>query len=61
MKVCNVQPVTVLYVEMVDSGDYRRLGPDNWEKLYGESWESVYSCEEAEAAYQEYLRADIRV
>ena len=43
----------------VDGGDneiYRRYSADNWEVLMGESWEPLYNCEEAEAAYQNFKR-----
>jgi len=35
-------------------GTYRRYSADNWEVLMGELWEPLYSCEEAESAYQAF-------
>ena len=32
--------------------EFRRNGPDAWERLYGETWESVTDCTDLEAAFQ---------
>ena len=56
LKVTNVVPTTSEIVDIKDGqwGVYRRHSADNWEVLMGESWEPLYSCEEAEEAYQAF-------
>ena len=39
-----------------ESEQYRRNGPDNWEILLGESWETLYLCEDIEAEYQTFKK-----
>lgn len=57
MKVARVEMSQTEYVETNerDSSGYRRNGPDDWEQLLGESWESAYPCNELEAAYQLFI------
>lgn len=56
LQVTKVTPVTseIIDIDGADWGTYRRHSADNWEVLMGESWEPLYSCEEAEAAYQAF-------
>ena len=37
--------------------DFRRRDSEqpNWERLYGESWETVHSCEQIEQIYQDVV------
>ena len=57
MKVEYVTPFSGENV-VIDGEDYKRFGPNCWEKRYGDSWESVLfkEEEELEAAYQEWKR-----
>jgi hypothetical protein len=36
---------------------YTRYTASNWSKLYGQSWEPYYMCEDIENLYQEWLRS----
>lgn len=54
MRVISIEPS---YSEVIETDadewpTYRRYGPDNWENLMGESWETVFDTERLEAAYQ---------
>ena len=56
MKIENVSPCSGEFIEM-DEGeytDYKRYAADCWDVRMGESWESVYRCEELEKMYQEF-------
>ena len=56
MEILKVSEHTVHYVE-TDLKEWpylRRNDPDNWEQAMGESWEPMYFCEEAEAAFQKW-------
>ena len=35
---------------------FRRMSPECWDNLMGESWESVYYCEDLEYMFQEFIR-----
>jgi len=35
---------------------YQRYGPNGWDELMGESWESVYDCVELEEEFQRWMR-----
>lgn len=54
MNVISVSPCSGEFVEIdgLEWSDYIRYAEDNWMVRMGESWESLYSCGEVEAAYQ---------
>ena len=56
MKIKEVQYAEIAHVETDQDEwpEYMRLGPDLWLRSMGESWETVYRCEELEAAYQAF-------
>ena len=57
MKLLEVHPISSVIVETDEDEypTYRRNGPDSWENLMGESWESFYACEHLEHLYQNYI------
>lgn len=54
MKILSITPFQSETVETDDCDwpTHRRHGPDAWEQLMGQSWESVGICDGLEAAYQ---------
>lgn len=56
MRVLEAEKVTRTYhfvtTDETEWPEYRRWGPEAWERLMGESWESWYGEEELEAAFQ---------
>ena len=52
-----IQSIYVLEVINVKtkSEEYRRFASDDWEKLWGLSWEPFRYCAEIEAEYQRYI------
>lgn len=54
MKVERVCKVKSLYIE-IDGENYQRYSSENWRVLIGDSWESLYFCDQHELAYQEWL------
>lgn len=57
MRVTEIHSISLTEVK-IDEGypsAYRRYNADNWEALYGESWEPQFDCEELERAYQNYI------
>lgn len=62
MKVIGITPVVAKIIETDEENypTYRRGGPEQWENLMGESWESYYDDGELEAAYQAFKEADPR-
>lgn len=57
MKITDVSEYTYYRIETDEGIDYRRDGDSpNWERLHGDSWETMYSEEEKlERMFQEYL------
>lgn len=55
-KVTEITPFSGEYVTVEGEQyiQYRRMGPDNWEALMGQSWETEFFADEIEAAYQEF-------
>ena len=54
MKIQSIDVSEVINVE-TESGEYRRFASDDWEKLWGLSWEPFRYCAEIEAEYQRYI------
>jgi len=54
MKIQSIDVSEVINVE-TESGEYRRFASDDWEKLWGFSWEPFRYCAEIEAEYQRYI------
>ena len=46
---------SVVYYVTVDDEEYRTDGSGNWERLYGESWETEYHEEELDLAFKKYM------
>lgn len=66
MKVISIEPI---WAETIKTDEYyypvyRRAGPEQWQNLIEESWETIYSStlHETEAAYQAFKKeqADIK-
>lgn len=51
-RVTKVSPIEGEYVEFDGDDSHIRYSADNWEWCIGESKETVFDCEELEAAYQ---------
>lgn len=58
MKVIGVTTLVAKFIETDEENYplYRRGGPEQWENLMGESWESYYDDGELEAAYQTFKK-----
>lgn len=53
-KITKTESFNGVYVTTPDR-IYMRLGPESWNELMGESWESVFRCDELEDAYQYFI------
>ncbi len=57
MQIKQVDKATIYYVE-TDENEwhyYIHHGADSWSLLMGESWETLYDCEELEQMFQKWL------
>lgn len=62
MKISSIEKITSFIIIIDDCPcDYLRIGPDSYEKSYGESWETVF-CErevkQLEALFQKFLKVN---
>lgn len=55
-----IEKCTIYYVEWGDDrhNEYRRNGPGNWERAYGNSWELHWDDAEIEAEFQRKIAED---
>ena len=62
MKITEVTKIVCFLIETDDEDNYMytRYGADNWTARMGESDEPLYSCEEIETLYQEWLAKNVR-
>ena len=63
MKIKSVDKVTQIQfeIENLDGRTYlyrRDWNYDDWEILLGQSWETLYDCDELEEMYQTYITTD---
>jgi len=53
-EIVNVESLRYVAVK-TEHGEYRRFDSDDWEKLWGMTWERVQDCVDIEAQYQAHI------
>jgi hypothetical protein len=56
MNIREVEVSTCHYVTNTNGFYFRRNSENNWEQLYGDSWETVFYDAELEEAFQTFLK-----
>ena len=57
MRITKVEKMRGEYVDIESDGEfieYRRLSEDNWERLWGMSWEAEMDCVKLETLYRDF-------
>ena len=56
MNIKSITEINMFLVESVEGDYYRRVGPHDWEQLYGESWEPNFNDSDLERSFTDYLK-----